>query len=647
MRFIWQLTIKYYKHILSALGILSLTFFTIQPSIYTDPLLHVVFGFVFFFLLTIYQFDLSQGLRGYTLNHVLTLGSGLIYGPKLTAWIVSLGIIGGTIFNLIQIKDQTRPAFKSQDHWLNAFYRIGSQVLPLMLTWLIFKWPLSGIVEITGATRIAWDIAWISILFLLIHMLIVSIDALFIKTEPDLSRIRTLKYLAAVEILPLPITYANTILSLGNQFAGLFLLGSVSTAFTMLFHRTRIARIDLERHVLDLSTLNRISQTLRSSIDLNHLLTVIYTNVTELIGADSFYVALTDWHDEQIWYPIAVKRGTSQDWPRRAFTNRLTDRVIKEGRAIMIARDAQNELVRIGLPDFETDLSAWLGVPLFTPARVIGCLAAFSTDRDVEFSEADLNLLSILSGLVSVALENALLYEDAQNRTIQLETLIHDLRSPMGAVISALELISDHLPEAMKEAYLNQSLSVAKRSSQRVISLIDSMIDVAKIESIGFKLDIQPVDIHPLIVNMIAELELVASEFDISLENSVPHDLDPIPADQDLIERVMSNLIDNAIKFSPSGSKINVSAEVTPGRIVAVAIQDEGPGIPAEFREKVFERFVQIPDIQGRRRGSGLGLNFCRLAVESHGGTIWVESRKEGGSTFIFTLPLDSPHLKE
>jgi len=106
---------------------------------------------------------------------------------------------------------------------------------------------------------------------------------------------------------------------------------------------------------------------------------------------------------------------------------------------------------------------------------------------------------------------------------------------------------------------------------------------------------------------------------------------------------VLTNLVDNALKFTPARGKVTVMAERAPGEegFIRCAVRDTGPGIPPEYRERIFDRFVQVQDARtGRRRGTGLGLTFCRLVVEAHGGRIWVESEEGQGSTFYFTLPV-------
>jgi len=111
----------------------------------------------------------------------------------------------------------------------------------------------------------------------------------------------------------------------------------------------------------------------------------------------------------------------------------------------------------------------------------------------------------------------------------------------------------------------------------------------------------------------------------------------------DKLKRIVANLIDNAVKFTPEGGQVVISASQQGDEELLFQVRDTGPGVPAPYRKKIFERFVQVPGRQGRRRGSGLGLTFCRLAVEAHGGKIWVDEHPEGGSVSSFILPLEGP----
>jgi K+-sensing histidine kinase KdpD len=115
-----------------------------------------------------------------------------------------------------------------------------------------------------------------------------------------------------------------------------------------------------------------------------------------------------------------------------------------------------------------------------------------------------------------------------------------------------------------------------------------------------------------------------------------------VHVDGEIIERVLLNLVDNALKFSPTDSRVMVRAHASnaPHEFVQIDVQDSGPGVPEEYRGRLFDRFVQIEGRHGKRRGTGLGLTFCRLAIQAHGGRIWIEDNPRGGSVFAFTLPV-------
>jgi signal transduction histidine kinase len=235
----------------------------------------------------------------------------------------------------------------------------------------------------------------------------------------------------------------------------------------------------------------------------------------------------------------------------------------------------------------------------------------------------------------------------AEARELITQTLVHDLRSPISSVLGAVEILDDSLSSDMRDVLTEQALRVARNGTQRVLGLIETLMDIARMKAGNIELNLTWLDLHHLVANTLTELLAQANEAGIHLENIVPTDLPKIRADNGKIRRVLTNLLDNALKFTPEKGLISVSAEVNLTGTIAVQVSDTGPGIPEEFREKIFERFSQVPGQQGRRRGSGLGLTFCKLVVEAHGGRIWVEPRPGGGSTFTLTLPIDGPSASQ
>lgn len=222
--------------------------------------------------------------------------------------------------------------------------------------------------------------------------------------------------------------------------------------------------------------------------------------------------------------------------------------------------------------------------------------------------------------------------------------IVHDLRSPMTSVLGSLKLIEDILPESEKQGPVGQAIEVGERSSRRLLTLVDSLLDISRFESGAADLMREPSELRPIVDSVIKELGPLALEQDIALNNEVPPDLGLLLIDREKVERVFINLIDNALKFTPPGGAITVMADGQSRnghspKHVLVSILDDGPGIPDEQRERIFDRFAQVVGRHGRRRGTGLGLAFVKLAVEAHGGRIWVDNRPEGGSAFRFELP--------
>jgi PAS domain S-box-containing protein len=226
--------------------------------------------------------------------------------------------------------------------------------------------------------------------------------------------------------------------------------------------------------------------------------------------------------------------------------------------------------------------------------------------------------------------------------------IVHDLRSPLNAVLASMHLIRDHVPTEHKSPVVAQALDVAFRSTNKVLGLVNNLLDISRMESGEGMLNRSAVNLDQLIAEVVTELTPLANEYGVFLIHERAGNLPRVWADRDKIGRVLTNLVDNALKFTPSGGQVRVragaaSSNHAPNGAAGLecAVLDAGPGIPEDYRDRIFDRFAQIGGRQGRRSGTGLGLAFCKMAVEAHGGSIWVENRPEGGSKFSFTLPIE------
>ncbi|MEJ2757287.1 MAG: PAS domain-containing sensor histidine kinase [Anaerolineales bacterium] len=228
----------------------------------------------------------------------------------------------------------------------------------------------------------------------------------------------------------------------------------------------------------------------------------------------------------------------------------------------------------------------------------------------------------------------------AQNREQLTETLIHDMRSPLGAVQTSLELLEEFFEEMDHDPLMDQTLGVAQRASSRVLTLVNSLMDIRHLDSGQIKVLKAPFDLSALVMSLMEEIVPQSVEDQVFLTYSLPADLPMVKADQGVVQRVLVNLVDNALKFTPEGGKVWVHVEVKDGKAV-LSVTDTGPGIPKRFRQEVFARFVQVPGARSKRRGAGLGLAYCKVAIEAHGEKIWIEEGDKGVGTRVkFSLPL-------
>lgn len=214
--------------------------------------------------------------------------------------------------------------------------------------------------------------------------------------------------------------------------------------------------------------------------------------------------------------------------------------------------------------------------------------------------------------------------------------IVHDLRSPLTSVVMTLDLLQDG--PAADPQFQREQLRAASEAASRVNRMVTQLLDVSRLEAGEMPVLRQPGN---LTTTLRRAADLIAPS-----SPSVPIRVDsaaPCPAsfDPDLIERVVVNLLANALRYSPAGAEVQLGAS-SENHHVRVDVRDAGPGIAPADQDRIFEKFGQVRSTD-RLRGSGLGLTFCRLAVEAHGGRIGVHSQPGHGSTFWFTLPLDPP----
>jgi len=223
--------------------------------------------------------------------------------------------------------------------------------------------------------------------------------------------------------------------------------------------------------------------------------------------------------------------------------------------------------------------------------------------------------------------------QELQNTKERLtQMIIHDLKNPLTGVKANIEIVG---MEDLGET--RECLDAAQRSCDLLFNMIQDLLDISKMEEGKLVLTRETLDLSEIVSPVVREVSVPAQAEDKEVMVALPEDLARINLDRDLVYRTLSNLMQNAVKHSGRGGVITVRASNTDTHM-QIAVQDTGQGIPEAFQEKIFEKFGQVESRQ--RTGSGLGLTFCKMAVEAHDGEIWVESVEGEGSTFIFELPL-------
>ncbi|CAN5626864.1 hypothetical protein BH11ARM2_BH11ARM2_05370 [soil metagenome] len=244
-----------------------------------------------------------------------------------------------------------------------------------------------------------------------------------------------------------------------------------------------------------------------------------------------------------------------------------------------------------------------------------------------------INLMIRLLTYLAMAQITGSLQESRRQQKELTGFIVHDLRSPIASSITGLqtlETMSDGMDEVQKEM-----VALALVSNQRALTLVNGILDVEKLESGKMEVRKEDTAVEPLLQSCVEQVALWAQSNGV--EVAVQAKMATVRMDPELTQRVLVNLLSNALKYSPEGGRVVVEAEPH-GHHARFAVRDHGRGIPPEYVETIFEPFSQVKGTQG---GTGLGLTFCRLAVQAQGGRIWVESRLGEGTSMLFTLPME------
>jgi signal transduction histidine kinase len=221
--------------------------------------------------------------------------------------------------------------------------------------------------------------------------------------------------------------------------------------------------------------------------------------------------------------------------------------------------------------------------------------------------------------------------------------LMHDLRGPLSTILINLDLMNRAARRSAEANSMPQLVARTRINVRWILAMIDDLLKLSRLEGGMLQPNLAPLDLAAWLTDKAIDYRSQAERERKALSVHLPPHLPAVQADTDLVGRVVDNLVANALKFTPTGGHIAISAACRDGSLV-VSVKDDGPGIAAADQERIFDKYFQVgtPDQPSTRRGIGIGLTFCRLAIEAHGGSIWVESLPNQASVFSFSLPVDN-----
>ncbi len=412
---------------------------------------------------------------------------------------------------------------------------------------------------------------------------------------------------------------------------------------------------ELAAKVEQLEALGEIGQAVSSSLDLDHVLTMIVTHAVQLSNADGGSVFEFDEVAEQ--FHLRTAFGTSEELIHvlRGLEVGLHETFV--GRAALERKSAQVPDLRTEQLDLHLSTlleGGWLSViaaPILREDRIVGVLVVRRHGAG-RFSEEVGELLETFAGQSALAIMNARLFRELERKGAELEvasrhkseflaSMSHELRTPLNAVIGFSEVLLERMfgeINPRQEEYLRDILE----SGRHLLELLSEILDLSKVEAGRMELSITSFSVRQALDYGMLMIRERAASLGVKLSLDVDNNVDIVEADEFRFKQVVLNLLSNAVKFTRQ--RIDVSAR-SDGTTLTVSVSDDGPGIAPEDRSRIFESFQQGRRGSSKEEGTGLGLTLSRRMVELHRGRISLESDLGVGSTFSFAIPLTASRI--
>ena len=401
-----------------------------------------------------------------------------------------------------------------------------------------------------------------------------------------------------------------------------------------------------------MARLVEISRVLNATTNLRHLLSRIISEAAELTQAEAASILLLDPKTQQLHF-----KASSNEVPPEmsnmtvSLDSSIAGAILTENKPMYIQDVSKDPRWNQNVDDaiaFRT--RSILGVPMHNVTQEpVGVLEALNKVGGGDFTVQDFETLSILADIAGVAVEQARLFNELEQANAELNELdqlktdfiaiaSHELRTPLSVILGYVSFLRDEAGPEMTAQFDN-----VLQAAVHLRTLIQDMLNLRYVDAGTAALTRKKVDLVSLIEKMNLERDETAVAKDQTVHVTLPDDELLVLIDQDMMEVIIGNLLNNAVKFTPKGGQIKVKLQ-RQGREAWFHIKDSGIGVPEDQLERIFKRFYQVESpLRRQHEGMGLGLSIAKELVELHGGRIWAESSNRQGSEFIIALRLELP----
>ncbi|MBN1793360.1 MAG: HAMP domain-containing protein [Candidatus Omnitrophica bacterium] len=398
----------------------------------------------------------------------------------------------------------------------------------------------------------------------------------------------------------------------------------------------------VEERTRELRTVLSITKNMIFMLDKERLVKLVMARLKEVTRYDFCSFTLFDEEQVQIFIKGSVPYGHPlyDIFRERVFreTERMTSRGIDRDRAIEDIEET-GELMGVAVGDA---INSFLIVPLPIGSLITGSLAIGAAEAD-KFKEDQFNILTIIANHAGLAIENTKTYakmkELDQLKSEFISTVSHELRTPLTSIREGIDLLTEPSFGTLAEKQMDL-IAIIKRNSERLYVIIDDLLDLSKLESGEITFHKEKVGLITLVEETVGRMRLQAEKKGIALTVKQGQETPSVYVDSDKVSQVLTNLVGNAVKFTPEGGVIQITVRTTEGNAVECRIFNNGTPIREEELTKIFDKFYQVGRKPGPgARGTGLGLPIAKEIIRKHEGRIWAAS-SEKGNTFIFELPV-------